>query len=266
MLVQEPLNSEMIQSATKEAARWRKRRRPILIVTLILWVSFMGISGLASKGLPFPIPVMVGLVAAWVSFVCYMAFVYKPKRTSPIHQLWDTADHSIIGAVIDAYHMMLPEMSKQAGVTLLTLLPQLTPDDEQYLNEYHRKCLRKFVSPITANAIVQMAGDTKSEMNIEHSHTQLAAATIKAWKSVGNRDDLAIVESLASGNVISNRSHVVLDAAIACLPTLRARVEAMKPQETYLRASSAPVELLRPAYGAEETDPALLLRPSRPDD
>ena len=90
----------------------------------------------------------------------------------------------------------------------------------------------------------------------------LFRSVLKVWQTIGNSQDLPIVENLVAGKSLAKGNPEVLQAALECLPILKALVEQQKPSETYLRASSEPENLLIPAGAPDETDTELLLRPS----
>ena len=91
-------------------------------------------------------------------------------------------------------------------------------------------------------------------------------AALKALEQVGDAKDVAIVERLAIMKALTPEQEKVKQAAIECLPMLRANCGEVETARTLLRASHAaaarPDTLLRPASGAGQTAAQELLRPS----
>jgi hypothetical protein len=91
------------------------------------------------------------------------------------------------------------------------------------------------------------------------SDTELALAILKALEQIGDDRAVLYLEALTG-----SRDTAIREAAVACLPFLKARAEQHRLSQTLLRASNAadttPEHLLRPARGTGETDPQQLLR------
>ena len=92
----------------------------------------------------------------------------------------------------------------------------------------------------------------------------LRIATLKALEQVGDAAAIPVVERLAKRKARTRSRTLVRQAAIDCLPMLRANCGEVEAARTLLRASQPettdPKTLLRPASGAGQTDNAELLR------
>ena len=92
----------------------------------------------------------------------------------------------------------------------------------------------------------------------------LRIAALKALEQVGDSTAIPIVERLAQIKPLTPGQAKVQQAAIECLPMLRANCGEVEAARTLLRASQAdtarPDTLLRPATGAGQTDRNELLR------
>ena len=92
----------------------------------------------------------------------------------------------------------------------------------------------------------------------------LRIAALKALEQVGNSTAIAVVERLANSEPQTPEQEKIKQAAIECLPMLRANCGEVEAAQTLLRASHAdktdPKTLLRPASGAGQMDKAELLR------
>jgi hypothetical protein len=93
---------------------------------------------------------------------------------------------------------------------------------------------------------------------------EIAVASLEALGQIGNASLIPAVEQLAKKKARTPGQEKVKQAALECLPILRARCAEMATARTLLRASHSedarPDTLLRPASGSAQTNPAELLR------
>ena len=92
----------------------------------------------------------------------------------------------------------------------------------------------------------------------------LRLASLKALEQVGDSSSISTVEKLTRMKPRTPSQEKIKQAAIECLPMLRAHCGDVETARTLLRASQSeaarPGTLLRPASGAGQTDSAELLR------
>ena len=146
------------------------------------------------------------------------------------------------------------EQSKSIEIALLALLPQLKVSDAAILTPAARGQMHEWLSI--------GAGGWK----LHRYAGNLRLATLKALEQVGDSTAISIVERLANINARTASDRKAKQAALECLPMLRANCGAVEAARTLLRASHAeaarPDTLLRPASGASQTAAQDLLRPS----
>ena len=176
-------------------------------------------------------------------------FYNRYLTTQTVDQVDNVDDKRFVGHFVEMSTQsedlkMSAQIRGAAYRALDRLLPRLTREDGALVNDYHRKILRKFAS----------------------SEPGLAVPTLKAWEQIGGKEELPIVEKLAKGDIFSQDTPKIRNAAADCLPYLRVNVEAEKQRETLLRASSQSEEnesiLLRPAASTQDGVDYQLLRPA----
>ena len=265
----DPVTTETIQKAVIESATFRRRRMAFLKYVPVIWAVGMFVPLLFRLNFEYCLLFSASWLALYYVLFFSMQRFCKPKQASPIYQLLTTSDLSAIGCLIDVHQMLVPELQVEVQKTLIELLPQLKCYHAHYLNSYHRKCLRKLACPMVANVFLKTANIAGGADHIR-MNLLLAIATLKAWESIGNNEDLKVVDQLYPGNKFSRSAPDLWEAAKACSSKLRVRLEQLQPVDNYLRSSSAPEELLRPASFAGSVDSATLLRsgaePDEPDE
>ena len=140
----------------------------------------------------------------------------------------------------------------QAALT--TLLPQMRASDA------------KLLTPFALRTIYMWLAVPADYSTIDAYPDALRIASLKALEQVGDSSAIPYVERLATLQMITPVKAQLKQAAIECLPLLRANCGEVKAARTLLRASHAedarPDTLLRPASGAGGAKPQELLRPS----
>jgi hypothetical protein len=150
-------------------------------------------------------------------------------------------DLRVVGPLADALRM--PDMETQylAAMALRHLLPRLTADDGDLLNEAQRNSLYR---------------------HLRGRNVELSLAILRALEQVGDARAVPHVQRLTEAGVPCDGR--VRKAAEECLPYLLLRVERAAAPRILLRASSNsdrnPEALLRTVAGPIDTDANLLLR------
>ena len=149
------------------------------------------------------------------------------------------------------------ERWQSAAAALTALLPQMKASDAPLLTPAARQTLHRFVGGNPASLrIAPSCGDT------------LRIAMLKALEQVGDSSAIPVVERLANAKARTADQIRIRQAAIDCLPLLRANCGEIETARILLRASrpetTEPATLLRPATGGTATDAAELLRGAEP--
>lgn len=157
-------------------------------------------------------------------------------------------DIHAVGPLLDALAMDSGESQHKAMEALTRLLPRLTSQDAHLLNDAQRATLYRILSTPSGNR--NPAGE-KERLNFRLS-------IVKALEHIGDSKALPIVERLARNNATAASAKRLQEAASACLPYLRARVEEHGTRSTLLRSAEAPPE--------PDWDAITLVRPLPPQD
>ncbi|MCW3054774.1 MAG: hypothetical protein JWN14_3944 [Chthonomonadales bacterium] len=209
--------------------------------TLALLLAILGVGWLTTEG-------SIGLVPLAFSLLCIflgaLVSLQPPDRAFAV--LESVADVRAVGPLLDLLPLAFAGRKRVILALLIRLLPTLQPGDAGLLLPTHRRQLRQTL----------FTGDFRQE-------SAYLIAILKALEQIGTREDLSAVEFLAVGESDSWQERQVRDAARACLPCLRERIEQRKDSDVLLRPAcgGAPEQLLHPATGGSASDPAQLLRP-----
>jgi hypothetical protein len=111
-----------------------------------------------------------------------------------------------------------------------------------------------------------VSADSRSFLNnalLHNPDKEFVLAILAAWKQVGDRDAIQVVEQLAGAGGYVEKDASVRAAAAAALPAIRESANRMIVSETLLRAaeSGETTLLLRPAVSSD-TPEDVLLRPA----
>jgi hypothetical protein len=233
-----PAEVEKLLEQLSSEGRRRKRKRRVRRIALGVYVSFiliMLVIKLATHARGWNVPfinmfwIFGGLGAA------------SQLQKEGVRKLAKEPDKRAVGHFVEALDFGDKDVAKEAAEALIVILPQLRESDSHLLNDEQRSILYKQIR----------GGDTK-----------LILAILKALDQIGDEKALVFVEERASGANRRGDVRQIQEAAEACLPVLRARVEQERAAHTLLRATEA-VEpdsavLLRPAGGAGEPSTDLL--------
>jgi hypothetical protein len=208
--------------------------------TLSLLLALLGV-GWLTDGRP------AGIVPLALSLLCVIlgALTSPQPHSRTIEALLPVADVRAIGPLLDLLPSAFTGGNQEITALLTHLLPQLQEHDAALLQPSHRNQLR----------IALVVGDFQQER-------EYLIAILKALEQIGDSEDLAPVVRMAIGQSDSWQERQVREAARACLPNLRERVERQKQQGMLLRpaCANAPEELLHPAIHTPDPNPAHLLR------
>ena len=198
-----------------------------------------------------------------------MAAASSKTLKSAASELSTIEDLRAIGPLVESLEIEEKSVRLQVEKALIRLLPRLQASDAGLLNAEQRAYLNKA---------------------LYGKNNELIIAILRAYEQVGDETALPVVEALArktSDNAYSEQTAGpreaslnallgpkastsyttnIAEAAQACLPALRLRVEQQRASQTLLRGSSAmevaPDTLLRAAQATADAQPEQLLRPA----
>ena len=227
------------------------------IVTSIAWMSCLWIIPMLTRR-DNPLRPMLYLALSTIWGVSLMASFWLRFRTTPKFDAIEIARIGGIKAIIPLFATLQNTISKKQKHAihdaLKTLLPQMKASDAYLLTPYARG---------TINGWLNITADYST---IHAYPDDLRIAALKALEQVGDTSAISFVERLTTIMTDSRSQAQLKQAAIECLPMLRANCGEVEAARTLLRASHAeaarPDTLLRPASGAGQTAAQELLRPS----
>jgi HEAT repeat protein len=209
---------------------------------------FVFVFSLARFAVPLPVVlVLLGTVTLLgFRFLLHWVFrssLYTRRQRQVLLGLAELNDLRGVGPLLEALTFPDTQVRTSAAKALVSLLPQLPCLEGSQLNPELRPNLH------AALTSTERAQDTP-----------LLLALLRLVEKVGTEADMGMVEYLAH----MAKTEEARQAAQACLPLMRARIEQTRNEQTLLRATTSPEvvagELLRPASGLEETSPQQLLR------
>ena len=223
---------------------------------ICLWVipEFVGVDKLYHRMLLLGCYAVWGLALAVTSWVRY--------HTLPKFDATEIARLGGAKAVVPLFAVLENDLdNKQREAirdALIPLLPQMKASDALLLTPAARHMLIAWISLNNDDKfVVQCAVD-------------LRLSVLKALEQVGDSGAIPVVERLANRRLLCSGDKEIRQAAIECLPMLRANCGDVETARTLLRASQAePTDsatLLRPVSHTPETNPAQLLRGSHSPD
>jgi hypothetical protein len=219
----EALAGAAIARLTEAARRRRHRLQVVVSLPFVLLLLTPMISGVSLLLVP---SISIALVFALLA-------TGRHYRMT-VDALAERDDVRLIGPMVDAMAVQGGDIRAVATEQVARLLPRLQPADAPLLKDRQRRTLDSVL--------------------LERKDLILALAILNAYAQIGDAKSLPVVESLASGGGRLGRDRRVREAALDCLPQLRARAITERAAHT----------LLRPTSGPRETDPSVLLRPAEP--
>lgn len=157
-------------------------------------------------------------------------------------------DPRIAGPLLEALEYQDKGVRADAAGRLTQLLPTLRATHTDLLTDAQRLILAKSL-----------------RMGELRTNTGYQLAALKALQQVGDEKSIPIVERFYASDGSGPAAQAVRDEARVTLGFLRERAERERIAHTLLRPSMDPASpaemLLRPAAGAGDTDPDVLLRP-----
>ena len=180
------------------------------------------------------------------------------QRTGPkfdAEELARSCGVKAIPALFATLEYTFSKRQKRATYSALTiLLPQMKASDAHLLTSDARRNIDLWT--------FGKAGIVRRDI----FGSEIAVASLQALGKIGNVGLIPAVEQLAKKKPRTPAQEKIKQAAIDCLPILRARCEEVETARTLLRASHAenaqPNSLLRPASGSGQTGSQELLRSS----
>ncbi len=238
----DPRVDALLETLAKEARKRRKIRR-FLIAVFIAFVVCRFIHAITSPGLFSWFEWVSQTLMGTLAIIGLFAMSEVQKRATKKLAMLD--DVRAVGPLMEALGYIDSEVRKVAIEALLRLLPRMQASDAHFLNDVQRNCMYRALNAKEENFVL---------------------AVLKALEQVGDSRALPLVEKLAQGDAETYQEKRIRDAAQACLPFLRQRIEQESASRQLLRAASAsgvPADtLLRPAQSVSETGPEQLLRAS----
>ena len=204
----------------KEYESEKKKRTARILKTIGAFAILFPTSIVIGSFLHFPLIVAISS-NVFSSFIIAFAISENQKKT--MSKLTIIEDVGVIGALTEILDSDIIEFKLQAGISLANLLPRLTPNDARLLKKKQKEVLRR-----------QLA----RRMGLyDPAFYKLQVSILKAFERIGDKEDLEIVESLVdpAQHIFDSR---VRDAALECLPCLRARIADTEAKNVLLRASS----------------------------
>ena len=253
--------AERLTAMTAQATRVQRRFSIAAVLTclgatlglaLIIW-------GLNWEG---PVGVVAGGALCAGSLIVFCGAFIALAQDTPT---FDAAEIAKIGGVkaipplFAALQSPLREAHEWAIYRALTmLLPLMTGGDANLLSLDARRTISKWLDATDSHLVPSACPHT------------LRIAALKALAQVGYSRDVPLVERLANIPAQTTGQAKVQQAAIHCLPLLRANCGGVEATRTLLRALQQTAQqtdaLLRPASGVGQTDAAELVRSAmRPD-
>lgn len=193
----------------------------------------------------------LALLLAALCLILTGAIVVLPRGLSDppsasLASLAENAGVEAIGPLIDALDLALAAQSS-AILTLLTLLlPRLTTADASVLSRRQRNRLSDTL----------LLGDADRDANY-------LLAILQGLEQIGDEETACTIRRLVQRGAVTVAQRHVLEAAIACLQSLEARLEQNLNRDVLLRGGApaeTAAELLRPTYSEPDTHPETLLR------
>ncbi|MEP6755200.1 MAG: hypothetical protein ABJA67_06855 [Chthonomonadales bacterium] len=251
------LATSELQSAMDAAARYRKERRSYFRMFLIV-ITIIAIVYMFQGFLPYGPAQSIMLAASILASLSLVVLFTMMPVTTAIKPLIETEDNGAVSGLIDVNEMFDPRFAPKAKVSLIRLLPQMTPLQGMVLNAYHRSCLRRYILPPPFKFTIMMGA---TQYRHGPASRELTFAVLEAMPNIANRDDLEFLTKIAAGSPRGGPDAEVLEKVREILPLVEAHMDSAKQRESLLRASTAPENLLRPAVGPTDESSELLLRP-----
>ncbi len=192
---------------------------------------------------------LLGIAIGSMAITFAYTFRGLSRLKAMMNELAGADDLRVVGPLLEIASIEDGHANTMAAHLLTRLLPRLKASDTSLLTESQHAALGRTLTRNVKNA-------------------DFLIAALAALEQVGDGRALPVVESLASGRVVTADPFRVRGAAQDCLPYLQTRYAQQQASQTLLRASAlseAPTDtLLRPAQGVADTEPAELLRPGTP--
>ena len=249
------LVTERLDEITTRANRARRRVRTACLAAVCSILSIFVLSALG-VALQDPRLFMLGgcfVVLALAATLVMVGFIIWGSPKFDVDEIARMGGVRAIVPLFSALQNTAPAKQRQAiHSALVLLLPQMKASDANLLTPFARLTINSWLRDI-------------NEWNPERSRfDDLCIATLKALEQVGDASAIPSVERLATKRMYTQAGREVQQAALECLPMLRANCGEVEIARTLLRASQSedvrPDTLLRPASNSGQTGSAELLR------
>lgn len=248
---------DLFHKLTKRAKRARNRRLQvgialnILVVAITFW--FMCSLPVRTWG-ALPLVILpVPLVFIWGAFALSKTLTEDPPLSGA--SLAHSDGTKAIPSLFAASRANTPILQIRASRAALTLLlPRIRAKDAYLLTGDARRTINRWLRGVSDYPVISEDFDA------------LRIAALKALAHAGDSSAIPAVTQLTAMMPRTTSEALLKQAAIECLPALKARCGEDDAKRTLLRASQPehtdPDTLLRPASGSGQTDAAELLHGS----
>ena len=248
--ITERLNAIVTRSKNARRRFWQF----YLVVIAGVAASFFGALLFLNPLDPLFLPLILGILP--VEILAFILLFMNWSRSAPKFNADEIArlgGVQAIPALVAAVSTPMRLKKKQAIIAALTLLlPQMKASDAPILTPALRRTLNLWLVNAPLSGFLQRHYDP------------LFIAILKALEQVGDSSAIPVVSRLAKMKGQTRRQKALRQAAIECLPMLRANCGEVETARILLRASDASEvrsdTLLRAASGSGQTDSAELLR------
>jgi hypothetical protein len=233
-----------------------RRMRGCLGGCLSVFVGLFILTILADADTPSPLGLLPTCMTVLIFVALFTAFEKIASRHTRQMADWlaRMEDLRVIGILLEAHESKDKVLRQIAEQALIRLLPRVKATDA---------------------GLFSLDQLERMHYLLYGRNAELALAALKALEQIGDGLSAWFVEGLTglapqSINFRLSGDRRVREAARECLPAINQRLELKRLSQTLLRPASAPEDpsgiLLRPAQGAPEGDPNLLLRPVSPEE
>ncbi len=249
--------TKRLDEITRRANRVLSRTGSAVLIVMTCWLIasclisfFFGPHNPARQGLVLPLG---GAMVILLSLIILGGALASPRFDA--NEIARIGGVKAIAPLCVTLETSMPIKQRRAiHNALILLLPQLKVSEANLL------------PPITYRYIYSCLRLNGDGTFVKRCPTDLRIAALKALEQVGDARAVPLVERLTKMRLRTQARLRVKQAAIECLPMLKANCGEVEAARTLLRASHAeaarPDTLLRPASGAGQTATQELLRPS----
>ena len=236
-------NIALVRKSRKRRKRYWTSMAAYFVMSAVLALVTICVSYVGAMLLSICLP--LGILA----FAGYGAPQAQREWRQSIRDFIEADDIRTIGMLIDVVSAARNSERQVTADALIGMLVRLRKQDTDLLNAADRALLHGFLTaPLPEE---------------RREGYPLSLAILQAYREIGTMQDLPTVENLAfATHQVADRR--VREAAQACLPILKVRLEEARDARILLRAASSDQSssqtLLRPGHSEETVNPGELLR------